>query len=93
MRNIDERELRSYLLGSLAPEQQAELDALLSHDADLHEELLAVEAEVFDQYVAGLLTDGEKELFETTLVRVEREIADKQLATHDPLLPPCGRCR
>ena len=76
MRNIDEQELRSYLLGSLAPEQQAELDALLSHDADLHEELLAVEAEVFDQYVAGLLTDGEKELFESHVLNAP-EAADK----------------
>jgi hypothetical protein len=65
MRNIDEQELRGYLLGSLAPEQQTELHALLSQDADLHEELLAVEAEVFDQYVGDLLTDGEKELFES----------------------------
>ena len=76
MRNIDEQELRSYLLGSIAPEQQAELDALLSQDADLHEELLAVEAEVFDQYVAGLLPDGEKELFESHVLTAP-EAADK----------------
>lgn len=65
MRNIDEQELRSYLLGRLAPERQAELQALLSQNADLQEELLAVEAEVFDQYVADLLSDDEKELFES----------------------------
>jgi hypothetical protein len=65
MRNIDEQELRSYLLGRLAPERQTVLHALLREDADLHEELLAVEAELFDQYVGGLLGDGESELFES----------------------------
>jgi hypothetical protein len=65
MRNVDEQELRSYLLGRLAPERQTELHALLHEDADLHEELLAVEAELFDQYAGGLLVDGESELFES----------------------------
>ncbi|HJT67322.1 MAG TPA: hypothetical protein VJ749_12760 [Pyrinomonadaceae bacterium] len=65
MHNVDEQEWRSYLLGSLAPERQTELHALLSRNVDLQEELLAVEAELFDQYVGGLLTDGEKELFES----------------------------
>lgn len=63
MRNFDEQELRSYLLGQLAPERQTELHAELREDADLREELLAVEAELFDQYVGGLLTDEERELF------------------------------
>ena len=65
MRNVDEQVLRSYLLGRLAPEQQTELQTLLREDADLHEELLAVEAELFDQYVGGLLVDSENELFES----------------------------
>jgi hypothetical protein len=65
MRNVDEQELRGYLLGSLAPERQTELHRLLREDDDLHEELLAVEAELYDQYVGGLLLDGENELFES----------------------------
>jgi len=65
MRNIDEQELRSYLLGRLAPERQRELHALLREDADLHEELLALEAELFDQYVGGVLLHTENELFES----------------------------
>lgn len=64
MRDVDEQELRSYLLGRLAPERQIELHALLGEDADLREELLSVEAELFDQYVGRLLVDGENELFE-----------------------------
>src|SRR5690348_6371743 len=65
MRNVDEQELRSYLLGRLAPERQTQLHALLRGDSDVREELLAVEAELFDQYVGGLLVDGENELFES----------------------------
>jgi anti-sigma factor RsiW len=68
MRKVDEQELRSYLLGSLAPERQAELHARLEEDADLNDELLAVEAEIFDQYVAGLLVGDEKQLFETNVL-------------------------
>jgi hypothetical protein len=76
MRNIDEQELKGYLLGSSTPEQKAELDALLREDADLHEELLAVEAELFDQYVGDLLTDREKELFEANVLTAA-DAADK----------------
>jgi hypothetical protein len=68
MRNVDEQELRSYLLGQLAPERQTEVHALLHEDADLREELLAVEAELFDQYVGGFLVDGENELFESNVL-------------------------
>lgn len=68
MRNVDEQELRSYLLRRLEPERQTELDALLREDADLGEELLAIEAELFDQYVGNLLVDGERELFESHLL-------------------------
>lgn len=76
MRNVDEQELKSYLLGSLTPERKTELDALLHEDADLHEELLAVEAELFDEYVCDLLTDREKELFES-YVLTATDAADK----------------
>jgi hypothetical protein len=68
MRNIDEQELRSYLLGSLPPERQTELHALFREDAALHEELLAVEAELFDQYVSGVLSHDENELFESQVL-------------------------
>lgn len=71
MRNIDEQELRSYLLGSLLPERQAELDQMLRADADLHDELLAIEAELFDEYAAGVLSENENELFESHLLTRE----------------------
>jgi len=65
MPNVDEQEIESYLLGSLSPEREAELHALFQDEADLREELLAIEAELFDQYVAGRLSAEQKERFET----------------------------
>src|SRR5215212_4298858 len=74
MPNLDEQEVRSYLLGSLSPERRTEVEALLDHDAELHEEVLAVEEELFDQYVQGCLSAEETQLFETHLLST----ADRQ---------------
>ena len=71
MLKVDEQELRRYLLGSLAPERQTELQALLREDAGVQDELLAVEAELFDQYVGNSLLDGEKELFEAHVLTAD----------------------
>ena len=71
MPNIDEQEIRSYLLGSLSPEREAELHALFEGEVYLHEELLAIEAELFDQYVAGRLSAEERERFETYILTSE----------------------
>lgn len=65
MPKVDEQEARDYLFGRLSPERQAELHALRDRDADVHEELLAVEEELYDQYLAGALPEPEKEFFET----------------------------
>ena len=77
MQNLNEQELRSYLLGSLPPERKTELDALVRDDAGLREELLAVEAELFDQYVGDLLIDGEKELFESHVLTAADDVIEK----------------
>lgn len=71
MPKMDEQEMRSYLLGSLSPERETELYALFQGDADLREELLAVEAELFDDYVTGRLSAADKELFETFVLTSE----------------------
>lgn len=71
MPNVDEQEMRSYLLGSLSPEREAELYVLFEGEADLREELLAVEAELFDDYVTGRLAAEDKELFETFVLTTE----------------------
>jgi anti-sigma factor RsiW len=68
MPDLDEQEVRSYLLGNLSPKRAAELQALLQDDSDLRELLLAVEAELFDQYAAGGLSREEEQKFETHLL-------------------------
>ena len=65
MPKIDEQEARDYLLGNLSPERQAELRALSETHADVSEELLALEEELYDQYLAGAFSAAEKEYFET----------------------------
>jgi len=77
MQNLNEQELRSYLLGSLPPERKTALDALVRDDAGLREELLAIEAELFDQYVGDLLVDGEKELFESHVLTATDDVIEK----------------
>lgn len=65
MPKIDEQQARDYLLGKLPPERHAELHALRETNADVHEELLALEEELYDQYLAGVLSAPEKQFFET----------------------------
>ena len=65
MPKIDEQEARDYLVGKLPPQRQAELHALRETDADVNEELLALEEELYDQYLAGTLPEPEKQYFET----------------------------
>jgi hypothetical protein len=65
MPKIDEQEARNYLLGKLSAERQAELHVLRETNADVHEELLALEEELYDQYLAGTLPVHERQYFET----------------------------
>jgi hypothetical protein len=65
MPNVSEKEMRIYLLGGLSPERQTELAAEIHNDAELQEELLAIQEELFDQYLAGSLTADEQQYFET----------------------------
>ena len=71
MPNVSDQEIRVYLLGGLPPERQKELAAQIHHDAELQEELLAVEEELFDQYLAGNLTDTEQQYFMTHFLSSE----------------------
>ena len=95
MPNIGEQEMRGYLLGSLSPEREAELHALFQDEADLREELLAIEAELFDQYVAGRLSVEERERFETHILTSETAHQNLRFAENfgrlqkilDPALP------
>jgi hypothetical protein len=65
MPEIDEQEARDYLAGKLSPQREAELHALRNTEADVNEEFLALEEELYDQYLAGALPEPEKQYFET----------------------------
>jgi hypothetical protein len=65
MPEIDEQEARDYLAGKLSPQREAELHALRESEADVNEQLLALEEELYDQYLAGALPEPDKQYFET----------------------------
>ena len=72
MSNINEQELRNYLLGGLTPERRAELATLAQADENLREELLAIEEELVEQYLAGVLNAEESQSFELHILTTER---------------------
>lgn len=66
--------MRSYLLGTLEPERSAELETGILWDPEAYQELLFVEEELIDQYVAGSLSKTERQQFETHfLITAERQ--------------------
>ena len=72
--NIDTEVLRSYLLGTLEAEPRAELEERILSDPAVYEELLLLEDELIDQYVAGGLSKAERQQFETHfLITAERQ--------------------
>jgi hypothetical protein len=72
MSKINEQEMRIYLLGGLTSERRAEIEALAQADENLREEILALEEELVEQYLAGLLTEEESRSFEAHLLTTER---------------------
>lgn len=63
-------EVRLYLLGRLEPERRLELlEERIMTEQDYYEELLVIEDEVIDQYLADELTRGEREAFEQYFLR------------------------
>jgi tetratricopeptide (TPR) repeat protein len=59
--------LRLYLLGATSPEEDEQIEAALQ-DADLKGELLLVEEDLIDDYALGLMSIGDRELFETNFL-------------------------
>ena len=71
---MDTEVLRSYLLGTLEAEPRAELEERILSDAAVYEELLLLEDELIDQYVADRLSKTDREQFETHfLITAERQ--------------------
>lgn len=71
---IDKQEMRNYLLGTLEPERREAVEESILCDPEVYEELLVIEEELIDQYVAGGLTRSEQRQFETHfLITAERQ--------------------
>ena len=72
--NFDKEELRSYLLGTLEADRRMALEERILCEPDVYEELLIVEEDLIDQYVAGGLSKTEQQQFETHfLITAERQ--------------------
>ncbi len=63
--NSEKQDTRSYLLGTLPRDRQADLEARLLSDREVYEELLVTEDELIDQSVAGGFSKMEQHSFET----------------------------
>ena len=71
MPDVSEQEMKLYLLGGLSPERQTELAAQIHNDAEIQEVLLAIQEELFDNYLAGSLTAAEQRHFQTHFLSTE----------------------
>lgn len=72
--NIDKHEMRSYLLGTLDSDLRTQWDERILCEPEMYEELLVVEQELIDQYLAGDLSKLEQRQFETYfLTTAERQ--------------------
>jgi anti-sigma factor RsiW len=63
--NIDKQEMQNYLLGSLDADRRIEIEERILREPQVYEELLVVEEELIDQYLAGELSTAERRQFET----------------------------
>jgi hypothetical protein len=66
---IEEREMRQYWLGELAPEAERRLEERSFADEELFDQLLGVREELFDAYARGELNKADRECFERNLLQ------------------------
>src|SRR5262245_40867873 len=69
-----EAELRAYLLGQLAEDDQQRVEARVFAGEDTPEELLAIEEEVIDEYVRGEMSGPDRASFESYFLTSERRV-------------------
>jgi hypothetical protein len=60
----EHKRIREYLLGQSAPDDSTFVEEMLLTDDEFYQQLLIIEDELVDRYLAGLLTDPERESFE-----------------------------
>lgn len=71
---IERQELRAFLLGTLDGDHKTQFEERILTEPSLYEELLLVEEELIDQYVAGDLSTLEQQQFENHfLITAERQ--------------------
>jgi hypothetical protein len=71
---IERQELRAYLLGTLDGDHKTQFEERILTEPGIYEELLLVEEELIDQYVAGELSALEQQEFESHfLITAERQ--------------------
>jgi hypothetical protein len=72
--NPDKQEIRNYLLGAVDTDHKTQFEERILSEPGTYEEILIVEEELIDQYVAGGLSKLEREQFETHfLTTAERQ--------------------
>jgi hypothetical protein len=72
--NIDKQEMQSYLLGTLEADRRVKLEETILGEREVYEELLIVEQELIDQYLADELSGSEWQQFENHfLITAERQ--------------------
>lgn len=76
----DQSAIRRYLLRQLTDDQQQETEQRLLVEDDFFEELETTEAQLADEYVAGKLTEAEREQFEQHFLTTPRRQQDVQFA-------------
>ena len=72
--NIDKQEMQSYLLGTLEADRRVKLEERILREPEVYEELLIIEQELIDRYLADELSGSERQQFESHfLTTAERQ--------------------
>jgi hypothetical protein len=91
--NIDEREIRRLLLGELQPEERARIEQKFLVNPAYREEILAIESDLIDDYLDGMLSPEQQEKFkrhlastpeQRTRIRISR-LVKRNLTSGSPL--------
>jgi len=75
MEGLADQNIRRYLLGILAEEEQQRLEASLLTSDELFDELLMAEDELVDEYINGQLAETERERFEQHFLVTPERVA------------------
>jgi hypothetical protein len=76
----DEKAIRKYLLGELAPDEQERLEERLLDDNDYFQQLLIVEDDLIDDYVGGELSSDERLRFDNYFLAAPERGRDLRFA-------------